>query len=69
MDSLFSIILPENFDFSDFANWPNWIRRCADDILGTLGLSAADLKKYKAVKEAFDKYFICKYNVIYGLFQ
>ena len=37
----------------------------ADDILGTLGLSDADSKKYKAVKEAFDKYFICKYNVIY----
>ena len=36
-----------------------------DDILGTLGLSAADLKKYKSVKEAFDKYFICKHNVIY----
>jgi len=93
MDSLFSISLPENFDFSDFANWPNWIRRFdrfqvaagldikeeeyqvnslvyamgdkADDILGTLGLSDADSKKYKAVKEAFDKYFICKYNVIY----
>lgn len=37
----------------------------ADDILGTLGVSAADLKKYKATKEAFDKYFICKHNVIY----
>lgn len=37
----------------------------ADDILCTLGLSAADLKKYKPVKEAFDKYFICKRNVIY----
>lgn len=38
------------------------MRDKADDILGTLGLSAADLK---AVKEAFDKHFICKYNVIY----
>ena len=37
----------------------------ADDILGTLGLSAADLKKYRPVKEAFDKYFVCKHNVIY----
>ncbi|KAL7389676.1 hypothetical protein ABVT39_008128 [Epinephelus coioides] len=37
----------------------------ADDILSTLGLSTEDLKKYKAVKEAFDKYFICKYSVIY----
>lgn len=36
----------------------------ADDILGTLNLSDA-LLKYKPVKEAFDKYFICKYNVIY----
>lgn len=27
MDSLFSINPPENFDFSDFANWPNWIRQ------------------------------------------
>lgn len=93
MDSLFSISPPENFDFSDFSNWPCWIRRFerfriaagldskeeeyqvnslvyamgdkADDILATLGLSADDIKKYKAVKEAFDKYFICKYNVIY----
>lgn len=37
----------------------------ADDILATLGLSNADKKKYVAVKEAFNKYFICKYNVIY----
>lgn len=37
----------------------------ADDILSTLGLSTDDAVNYKAVKEAFDKYFICKYNVIY----
>ncbi|TWW58965.1 hypothetical protein D4764_06G0004950 [Takifugu flavidus] len=37
----------------------------ADDILCTLGLSEEDKKKYKPVKEAFDKYFICKHNVIY----
>ena len=36
----------------------------ADDILSMLGLSAADLQKYKAVKEALDKDFICKYNAI-----
>ncbi|TWW65957.1 hypothetical protein D4764_21G0008570 [Takifugu flavidus] len=36
-----------------------------DDILCTLGLSDEDKKKYKPVKEAFDKYFICKHNVIY----
>lgn len=87
MDSLFSINPPENFDCSDFANWPNWSRRFerfriaagldkkgedyqvnslvytmgdkADDVLGTLGLHNEDLKKYKSVKEAFDKYFIC----------
>ncbi|TWW58989.1 hypothetical protein D4764_06G0005190 [Takifugu flavidus] len=27
MDSPFSISPPENFDFSDFPRWPNWIRR------------------------------------------
>ena len=37
----------------------------ADDILATLNLSDADKKTYKTVKEAFDKYFICKHNVIY----
>lgn len=34
-------------------------------MMGTLGLSAEDLKKYNAVMEAFYKYFICKYNVIH----
>lgn len=37
----------------------------ADDILSMLNLSVDDVHKYKAVKEAFDKYFICKHNVIY----
>ena len=35
------------------------------DVLGMLGLSDEDQKKYSKVKEAFDKHFICKYNVIY----
>lgn len=93
MDSLFSISPPENFVFSDFPSWPNWLRRFerlrvaagldqkgeayqvnslvytmgdkADDILCTLGLSDEDKKIYKPVKEAFDKYLICKHNVIY----
>ena len=37
----------------------------ADNILNTLGLTEADRKKYKTVRDAFDKYFICKYNVLY----
>lgn len=37
----------------------------ADDILGTRGLSQDELNKYTSVKEAFDKHFIGKYNVIY----
>uniref|UniRef100_A0A3B3C9Q2 Gypsy retrotransposon integrase-like protein 1 n=1 Tax=Oryzias melastigma TaxID=30732 RepID=A0A3B3C9Q2_ORYME len=37
----------------------------ADDILSTLGLSNDEQKKYKSVKEAFDKHFIGKQNVIY----
>jgi hypothetical protein len=90
MESLFSISPPDNFDFSDFGNWPNWIRRFerfriaaglnekdqvnslvytmgekADDILCTLGLNGADQKKYIVVRNAFEKYLICKHNVIY----
>ena len=37
----------------------------ADDILATMSLSEADKKKYTPVKEAFDKYFVGKHNVIY----
>lgn len=37
----------------------------ADDILSTLGLSTDGLKKYTSVKDAFDKHFIGKHNVIY----
>lgn len=93
MDSLFSINPPENFDFTDYSKWPNWIRRFerfrvaaglngkeedyqvnsllyamgdkADDILSTLGLREEECGKYMIVKEAFDKHFIGKHNVIY----
>ena len=37
----------------------------ADDILSTLGLNEEDKKKYRAVRDAFEKFFICKHNVIY----
>ncbi len=37
----------------------------ADDIMCTLALSEADRKEYDKVKEAFEKHFVCKHNVIY----
>lgn len=37
----------------------------ADDILGVLALNKADQKKYSAVQDAFEKYFVCKHNVMY----
>ncbi len=36
----------------------------ADDIMCTLALSEADRKEYDKVKEAFEKHFVCKHNVI-----
>ena len=37
----------------------------ADDVLNTLALLEEDKKKYDTVRQAFDKHFICKHNVIY----
>lgn len=37
----------------------------ADDVLNTLALSEADKKEYDKVRDAFEKHFICKHNVIY----
>ena len=37
----------------------------ADDVLNTLALLEEDKKKYDKVRQAFDKHFICKHNVIY----
>ncbi len=37
----------------------------ADDIMCTLALSKADRKEYDKVKEAFEKHFVYKHNVIY----
>ena len=37
----------------------------ADDIFNSFNLSAENKKKFKPVKERFDKYFIVRRNVIY----
>lgn len=37
----------------------------ADDVLNTLTLEEADKKEYEKVRDAFEKHFICKHNVIY----
>ncbi|MEQ2231108.1 hypothetical protein ILYODFUR_036050 [Ilyodon furcidens] len=78
MDSLFSINTPEALGFSEVASGLNGKEEeysvnslvstmgdKADDILSTPGLNAADMKKYKPVKDVFDSNFIGKHNVIY----
>ena len=37
----------------------------ANDLLLSFGLSEADRKKYKLVKDKFDSHFVIKKNVIY----
>lgn len=61
--------LASNLNLSSEANQVNTLIYCmgdeADDILRGLNLTNARRQQYKPVKDAFDKYFVPKKNVIY----
>ncbi|UYV76763.1 K02A2.6-like [Cordylochernes scorpioides] len=65
---------PEQFNFNNPNEWPNWIKRFerfrkksekAEDALISFDLTEIEINNYETVVKKFEEHFICKRNVIF----